>query len=99
MKKPEKMENENQYRVIRNSWYERGNIENTYYEVQKRKRFLFWNFWKGISEPSYDGYSTIRFKTLEEAKQFIEKIREGKPASGWREEVVWSDSKIFEEIK
>lgn len=93
------MENKTKYRIIKNTWFEKGEAGNFYYEVQREKKFLWWNYWRSVTEPSYEGRSVSRFKDLKEATEFIEKIRKGNPSHGWKEEVVWGESPIFEKIK
>jgi len=87
------MEKEVKYRVIKNTWFENGepSQDNNYFEVQRFKKFLWWYRWSTMKKPDYDSSSPIRFKTIEEALEFIQKMKDGKPAYGWRENVVWSD--------
>lgn len=87
------MQNETKYRIIKNTWFEKGEPsgDNDYFEVQKWKRFLWWYRWSTMEKPDYESSSPIRFKTMEEALAFIEKLKEGRPAYGWKEKVVWSD--------
>lgn len=87
------MENETKYRVIKNTLFDNGepSSDHTYFEVQKWKKFLWWYRWSTISKPDYDSRSAIQFKTMEEALEFVQKLKEGSPAYGWKEKVVWSD--------
>jgi len=87
------MENDIKYRVTKHDWYEEGEINpgSTFYEVQRYKKFLWWNYWKAVSKPDYDSRSPVRFKTMEDALSFIKKLREGNPAYGWKSKVVLSD--------
>ena len=57
---------------------EDGKVTNEYYYIQEWKKFLWWSYWKDINhtECGYsDCYKTrTKFKTLEDAQQFIREV-------------------------
>lgn len=84
---------EKKYRVVEEKYYENGEILElfTKYFVEVQKSFLGYKYWSSIKKPSYDTSEIIKFSSLEAAQKFIEKMKECKKASGWKENVVWSD--------
>ena len=81
------------YRIVENNYYERGEIKDchTSYQVEVLKKFLWHKYWSSIKEPNYDHMSTIRFRTIEEAQDLINKLRSSERINGWSTKVVDGD--------
>lgn len=89
---------EKRYRITRHTYYQKGEAQNsTHYEVQVYKKFLWWYVWRTVKEPHYEYSRSIQFETMEDAVEFIEKLKNGNIANGWKVDTVWSDP-YFEKI-
>jgi len=93
-----------QYRIIKNEWFKKGQLDTSYYTVERLVKIFFTKKWKPFTEdsflPSGIRQTPIRFRTEDQAKAFIESQIEGNPVNGKRTKVVhiYSDSPIFESI-
>ena len=61
------------YRIMQEFWYDKGEIlqEHTRYYVEVQKSLLGFRYWSSIKEKEYDYYQPIKFKTEQEAHEFI----------------------------
>jgi len=86
------MSKDKKYRIVESKYYNRGEANNsTHYEVRFMKRFLWFKWWSPLTEPAYDCNNTMRFKTIEEAEDVLEKHKNGNPINGWKERIVYAD--------
>ena len=80
------------YRVIKHTLYDKCNVNEEYFTIQKQVKFLRWTLWKTIKETNCGGEgncdkSPITFKTESEAISAIKKLENGNMADGWKNEV------------
>jgi hypothetical protein len=93
------MNKDRKYRIVELTYYNRGEAkDSTYYEVHFLKKFLWIKWWSPLTEPNYDHNSTIRFETLSQAEDLLEKHKNGNPINGWKERIVYADPD-FQTIK
>ena len=81
------------YRIMQEFWYDKGEImqEHTRYYVEVQKSLLGFRYWSSIKEMQYDSYHAIKFKTEQEAHEFIERIKKLNKFSGRETKLVWAD--------
>ena len=79
------------YRIVKHTYYEKCDVNQEYYTVEKQVKFLFWNIWRTIKELNCGmGDCTkdaIQFKTESDAIYAIKKLENGNIADGWISEV------------
>ena len=73
------MKAQSNFLIIHHEYFdEKGKLSTEYYYIQERKKFLWWSYWKDIEheECGWDScYKTrTRFKTLEEAQDFVRNV-------------------------
>jgi hypothetical protein len=81
-------------RITKNTYYdEYGNPKDSYFTVERQKKFLRWNYWSSYKKEECDtsgSYkTTIAFKSMEDAEEFVRKVViENQAFDGWRTEIV-----------
>lgn len=78
----------NQYRIIKNTFYDHGSVRLSFYTVKTKTKFLLWEFWRPLYQESYDGRDEARFDTEGEAAIAIKRHQMGVPIMGWTEELI-----------
>jgi len=93
MSRKAKSMKEKVYRIMQEFWYDKGEIlqEHTRYYVEVQKSLLGFRYWSSIKEKEYDYYQPIKFKTEQEAHEFIERIKRSNKFSGRETKLVWAD--------
>lgn len=82
-----------EYKIVREDYWDDGNIVSTDFRVMKRHRFLGWVYVKKEVFSWIDSYSSpITFKTQEDAEDFVERLMKGALVQGWTSTVV----KVYE---
>lgn len=94
-----------EYRILKEEWFAQGKVESLYYTVESTHKTWFGKIkWKPFTEEKvyHNGITRIpiRFKTIDDAKEFIEARKGGNPIEGKKTSVVHldSDAPIFEPI-
>ena len=80
------------YRVVKHTYYEKGEKKKSHYSVQYQTKFLWWKLWSTITETFLDkeggSYNNpIVFHTESEAITMIKNLQRGNKIEGWDEEV------------
>jgi hypothetical protein len=48
-----------------------------------------WSDWECITDPEYSStYNPLRFKTYRQAREALEKLKNGEVVKGWKEKVI-----------
>lgn len=72
------------FRIVRNEyWDEYGKLVRTYWTVMKKRKFLWWHYWRTIEyQAHWDYTSPITFNSPEDAVKFVDEVLVlGKPYS------------------
>jgi hypothetical protein len=79
------------YRVVKHTYYEKGDKKKSHYSVQYQKKFLWWKLWSNITETECcegECYNNpIVFHTESDAIYMIKNLQQGNKIQGWDEEV------------
>jgi hypothetical protein len=81
------------YKIIFNEYRdEYGVVTNSHYTIQIQRKFLFFKYWSTITHEISgwgDLYTTeTNFRTLEDAKEFIENLNKSGVLDKWSQTVV-----------
>ena len=80
------------YRVVKHTYYEKGEIKKEHYTVQYQTKFLWWKLWENITDVEcYDGDCEsypLTFNTETEATNMITNLQNGYKLKGWDKEIV-----------
>jgi hypothetical protein len=79
------------YRVVKHTYYEKGQIKKEHYTIQKQMKFLWWKLWDSIMDTEcHDGDCEIyllTFNTETDATNMINNLQNGHKLKGWDKEV------------
>jgi hypothetical protein len=80
------------YRVIKNTYYEKGEKKKDHYTVQYQSKFLWWKLWDTITETECEREDCkpfpITFDNESEAINMITNLQNGNKVNGWDKEVI-----------
>jgi len=80
------------YRVVKHTYYEKGDKKKSHYSVQYQTKFLWCKLWSTITETEcYEGEcynNPIVFHTELEAITMINNLQRGNKVEGWDEKVI-----------
>ena len=79
------------YRVVKHTYYEKGEINKEHYTVQYQTKFLWWKLWDNITDiECHDGDCEtypLTFNTETEATVMINNLQNGYKLRGWDKEI------------
>ena len=79
------------YRVVKHTYYEKGEINKEHYTVQYQTKFLWWKLWDNITDiECHDGDCEtypLTFNTEIEATVMISNLQNGYKLRGWDKEI------------
>ena len=72
-----------QFRIIKNVFFQKGEPQQSHYTVEVKCRIFGFEWWKILTEQCYDYRLGIRFESEEEAMTYIKKLVDNKTVEGW----------------
>jgi hypothetical protein len=80
------------YRVVKHTYYEKGEINKEHYTIQRQSKFLWWRLWDNITDVEChngdcENYP-LTFDTKDEAITMINNLQKGYKLRGWDKEIV-----------
>ena len=79
------------YRVVKHTYYEKGEKQKYHYSVQYQTKFLWWKLWNTITETECHKEDCesipLVFDLESEAINMIKNLQQGNKIQGWDEEV------------
>ena len=79
------------YRVVKHTYYEKGDKKKSHYSVQYQTKFMWWKVWSDITETEcHQGDCqtiSLVFETESEAINLIKNLQHGGKIEGWDKEV------------
>lgn len=79
------------YRVVKHTYYEKGEIKKEHYTIQKQTKFLWWKLWDNITDTECDREDCqsypLTFDTEIDATKMINNLQNGYKLRGWDKEV------------
>ncbi len=76
------------YRIIKRSYYDVGKLKREWYVVQKQKNIFGFKYWTGVEcESSWGDMTVPSFDSFDEAYALLNKCKQQKPLSGFKDEV------------
>jgi hypothetical protein len=80
------------YRVVKHTYYEKGEINKEHYTIQCQSKFLWWKLWDNITETEchMDECQTypLTFNTEDDAITMINNLQKGYKLRGWDKEII-----------
>jgi hypothetical protein len=80
------------YRIVKHTYYEKGEEKKDHYTIQYQSKFLWWKLWNTITETECEKEDChnvpLTFSNELDATTVITNLQNGNKLNGWNKEVI-----------